>query len=177
MTHVVYYLAMTLDGYIATPDGNVDWLDHLPASEDGYGYGTLYASVDALVMGRGTYEFIQKTGSWPYPGKPTWVLSRRSLSPMSPDVTVTQETVHQVMAEMQRSGHQRVWLVGGGKLARSFLDAGLLSEFYLTITPDLLGAGIPFLSPGQAATQLELLSVREYDTGALQLRYAPKPLT
>lgn len=174
MSTVIYYAAMSLDGFIASADGNVDWLDRLPASEDGYGYPDFYASVDALVMGSGTYAFIQGTGSWPYDEKPAWVFSSRALRPMAPGVTNTSAPVDSVMTEIEQAGHRRIWLVGGGLLARSFLDAGLLSELYLTVTPDLLGAGIPFLAPGKTATSLELLEARPYESGVVQVRYAPK---
>ena len=170
---VIYYAAMSVDGFIATATGGVEWLETLPPVDDGYGYDSFYGGVDALVMGRATYEQIQDFGEWPYAGKPAWVLSRGLLPAMHPDVILSQASVQEVMAEIRARGLGVTWLVGGGQLARAFLDAGLVTELYVTITPHLLGAGIPLLAPGATqVTALRLLDSRVYDVGVVQLRYA-----
>ncbi len=174
MNNLIYYVAMSVDGYIATDTGGVEWLETLPPVEDGYGYPAFYETVDSLVMGRGTYDQILTFGEWPYAGKLTWVLTSQPLSPIHPDVIISHDSPQGVMRQIQAAGHRTTWLVGGGQLARSFLDAGLLNELYITVTPDLLGTGIPLLASGGSLTSLDLLDSRVYETGVIALRYRVK---
>ena len=87
--HIVFYVAMSLDGYIATPHGGIKWLAFFEKAGEDYGYATFYSSIDAVVLGSKTYERTLTFGGWPYPGKPCWVCSHRRLGATAPDVTVT----------------------------------------------------------------------------------------
>ena len=77
MVEIVYYAAASLDGFIATPDGGIDWLPPIALDGEDYGYRDFYASVDAILMGSGTYENILRHAAWPYEGKPCWVFTRQ----------------------------------------------------------------------------------------------------
>ena len=143
MPDLVYYVAMSLDGYIATSDGGVEWLTSSGAGEDDYGYSEFYATSDALLMGSRTYEQILTFGDWPYEGKPCWVFSHRPLDVPHCEVTLTHAEPDEVLAELSERDHHRVWLVGGAALAASFRSAGLITEYVVSVIPTILGDGIP----------------------------------
>ena len=128
---IIYYVAASLDGFIATPEGGIDWLKPYEGTGEDYGYGEFYASVEAVLLGRATYEQSLQFPEWPYAGKPYWVFSR-----------ATGNTPGSVIAEMQARGLRRAWLVGGGKLAAAFRAERLISEHIVSIVPVLLGRGI-----------------------------------
>ena len=90
MPEVIYYVASSLDGYVATADGGVDWLTGFHISGEDHGAGKLQASIDALLLGSHTYEFALKLGQWPSPDKPTWVFTKRDLRVLHPSITLPQ---------------------------------------------------------------------------------------
>ena len=97
MVEVIYYVATSLDGYIATSDGGVEWLGQFRASEDDDSAGEFYASVDALLLGSHTYEFALKLGRWPSPDKPSWVFTSRRLRLLDPSITLTSQSPGEVI--------------------------------------------------------------------------------
>jgi len=157
---IVYYVAASLDGFIATPDGGIDWLKPFEGGAEDYGYGEFYASVEAVLLGRKTYEQCLRFPEWPYPGKPYWVFSRASGN-----------TPAKVVAEMRERGLRRAWLVGGGKLAAAFLAEGLLTEYIVSVIPVLLGSGIRLFDGPGPKQDLRLAETKTYDSGIVQLRY------
>jgi dihydrofolate reductase len=168
---VIYYVAASLDARIATPDGGVDWLAPFESADEDYGYAEFYASIDAVLLGSRTYQQSLAFSEWPYPGRPSWVLSQRRLRPARRDVSVTARSPREVVAELQARGHRRAWLVGGGKLAASFRFEGLITEYVVSLVPVILGAGIPlFASPGPKEN-LTLVESKSYPNGLFQLRY------
>jgi dihydrofolate reductase len=175
MTEIVYYVAASLDGYIATPDGGVDWLSEFEDGGGGYGYADFYASVDAVLLGRRTYEQALTFGPWPYQGKPCWVFSHGALSPATPEIIVTAASPPEVAVEMAARGIRRAWLVGGAELAASFRAAALISEYYVAVIPIILGSGIPlFAAPGPRA-RLALVESTPYANGIVMLHYRNRP--
>jgi dihydrofolate reductase len=165
---VIYYVAMSLDGYIAAADGGVEWLE--PYTED-HGYQAFYDSIDALLMGSRTYEQVLTFGAWPYPGVPCWVFSQRPLSASRDDVFVTDKTPEDVLAELEAQDMRRVWLVGGAGLASSFRDAGLITEYVISVIPNILGDGIPLFSAAGPMETLRLVESVPFEDGIVQLRY------
>ena len=157
---IVYYVAASLDGFIATSDGGIDWLKRFEGTGEDYGYGDFYASVEAVLMGRKTYEQCLQFPEWPYAGKPYWVFSRSNGN-----------TPSGVVKEMQARGLRRAWLVGGGKLAAAFRAEGLITEHRVSIVPVLLGSGIALFDGPAPAGTLRLLGTKTYDSGIVQLRY------
>jgi dihydrofolate reductase len=171
VAQIVYYVASSLDGYIAPPDGSLDWLaSHEAASED-YGYAEFYASVDAVLVGRRTYEQCLTFPEWPYSGKPCWVFSRRSLKPASADVTVTAESPGHVASMLVEREVRRAWLVGGGQLAGSFRAAQLITEYVVTLLPVVLGGGTPLFAAPGPKEDLRLMETRKFSGGLVQMRY------
>ena len=157
---IIYYVAASLDGFIATPEGGIDWLKPFEGTGEDYGYGEFYATIEAVLLGRVTYEQCLEFPEWPYAGKPYWVFSRANGN-----------TPSSLIAEMQARGLRRAWLVGGGKLAAAFRAERLITEHIVSIVPVLLGAGIPLFDGRGPRDELRLLGSRSYASGIVQLRY------
>jgi dihydrofolate reductase len=173
MLDVVYYVASSLDGFIAASDGGLDWLAPFEASGQEYGYPAFYASIDAILAGSRTYEQSLTFGEWPYPGKPVWVFSNRHIPVSREDVTVTGLQPREVVDELTSRGVSRAWLVGGGALAGSFLAAGLITEFIVSIIPVILGSGVGLFGRSGSFARLHLVGTTSYPDGVLQVRYSP----
>jgi len=141
-----YYCAMSLDEFIATEDNDVSWLDDMEADESESSYDEFFASVDGLAMGRGTYDFIFNYGSWPYGSLPTWIFTSKSLKTLEGANLKLVKTVDDFIRETNTQKMKHIWLVGGGKLASSFLQRGVLTHLSITEAPIELNAGIPLFS-------------------------------
>ncbi len=168
------YIATSLDGYIADPNGGVDWLEPFetePTPQDPDGYEAFFETVDALVMGSTTYEQILSFGDWPYQEKPAYVLTRREL-PLEHEHIERVEGPVEHLAERLRHEHDHVWIVGGSKVARSFLKADELDEIRLTIAPVLLGNGIPLFEDTDTQRRLDLLEAKPFSNGLVELHYS-----
>lgn len=143
---ITYYCAMSSDEFIAREDGDVSWLDDLDMEESGAGYEAFFATVDGLVMGRATYDFIFDYGSWPYGDIPTWVVTSKELEALEGAQLSVVATVDDFLSDTEAKGMQHIWLVGGGKLASAFLARGLLTHLSITEKDIELSAGIPLFS-------------------------------
>lgn len=164
-----YYVAASLDRYIAGPKGELDWL---PMDVD-YGFHEFLATVDAVAMGARTYEMIRRLGKWPYGELGGWVFSHHPESTPFPEVEFVSGAVRPVLARMADAGVEHLWLVGGGQLARSFVYEDAVDEWRLFVVPVLLGEGIPLIA-GEATGQrmdLALRSTRSFENGVVELRY------
>ena len=172
MPEIIYYVASSLDGYIATTDGSVDWLSRFHTAGEDHGAGDLQSSVDALLLGSHTYEFALKLGQWPSPNTPSWVFTRRKLRVLHPSITLTAQSPREIIELLGSRGLHRAWLMGGGKLAASFHAEGLISTYIVSIFPILLCSGIPLFAPHSSATDvLGLVSAKPFKSGVVQLRY------
>lgn len=144
---ITYYAGMSLDGFIAKPNGDVSWLDELGIPMEETGYEEFFSTVDCLAMGRKTYEVIECFGSWPYGDKPTWVCSTRGVSPMVSANLQSAQAPEAAVAAAKSLGLQHMWLVGGGVLASAFLELSLLTRVIVVQMPVVLGDGIPLFGP------------------------------
>jgi dihydrofolate reductase len=172
MPEIVYSVATSVDGYIATADGSVDWLAPFQNTGDEHGTSGLESSVDALLLGSHTYEFALELGYWPSPDKPSWVFTRRDLRLLHPSITFTSQDPIELVEMLRARGVRRAWLMGGGKLATSFRRAGLISRLILSIFPVVLGSGVPLFAPTQSkADSLRLLESKPFASGMVQLTY------
>jgi dihydrofolate reductase len=187
MARTQYYCAASLDGYIAEADDTLGWLLGYEGSFEGEGavstdgppYESFYEGVGALVSGSVTYEFILahmgEGGEWPYKGKPYWMLSSRDLpvpDGEGVDVRIVNGAVADLHNEMIASAGERdLWVVGGGNVASQFADEGLLDEVLVTIVPVVLGAGKPLFDRRLPGGPMQLMGVRPFNTGMVELRY------
>ena len=170
---ITYYVAASLDGFIARANGSVDWLEQINQSGDDYGYADYYNSVDALVMGRVTYEQVLGSGDWPYPDKPTFILTSHSLATDHNDVKLV-ATINQLIDKLNQSEYNHIWLVGGGKTASTFLQAGILDELIVSYIPIALGSGIPLFSAPAVEAEIEIIGSDDHPGGVVQITYRIK---
>lgn len=169
---VTLFIATSLDGYIAGPDDDLSWL----FTDTDYGFSAFYAESDTLIMGRGTYDVTKSFGEWPYKGKRNIVVSRSGgIEVTTPDTQIASGDLAELLQKLSDEGAEKVWLVGGGELVRSFLDKGLLDRITVSMHPVLLGKGIPLFPGGFPRTLLQLDNVTPYDTGLVQLDYIVMP--
>jgi dihydrofolate reductase len=184
MSRVAYYAAMSLDGYIAEADDTIDWLTGFEAVPPADGvetvegsYNDFYEEVGALVSGSVTYEWIlghmSRGGSWPYTGKPCWILSSRELpQPEGGEVTIVDAAVTDVFDEMvAAAGERKLWVVGGGNVASQFADAGLLDDVWVTVVPVVLGTGKPLFDRRLPGRPMRLTAALPRPSGMIELRY------
>ncbi len=175
MTRVVYYVAASLDGFIAGPRGELDWLHAFEQAGNDYGYGDFFTSVDGLAMGRTTWEVTRSFGDWPYGDRPAWLLTRRPVNAadLAPSLHVASGTPQALHAQWQALGLRRVWLVGGGDLAGQFLAAGLVHELMLATMPVTLGAGIGLFGQrsGSALSRWTTVASQSHANGVLTRHY------
>lgn len=177
-TRLSVYIASSLDGYIATRDGTLDWLDAAARSDEDYGYDDFMAGVDALAMGRGTYDFIASIDPLPFGGRPVFVFTHRP-PPARDGVTFWELSPRAAAERWSQLGLQRVY-VDGGRLISDFLAEGLIDDLVLTRVPLLLGDGLPLFHAGLPRTDLELVDVRSWPSGFVNLTYrrpVPGPAT
>ena len=174
---VSVYIATSLDGFIARKDGGMDWLDEanatVPKGED-LGFQAFIDSVDALVMGRKTYEMVLSFGLWPYGERPVIVLSHSPFSfpPGVPgSVSHSSGPLPDLLARLSADGAKHVY-VDGGTTIQGFLAEGLVDEITITVIPVILGSGIPLF--GSLERDIHLTHVRTiaYDFGMVQSTYA-----
>lgn len=143
---ITYYVATSLDGFIAREDGDVSWLDDLNIDMSETGYEDFFASIDGLIMGRNTYDFVFNYGSWPYGEKPTWVCTNRDLETLEGASLEIASTADDVIKQAKSRKLKHLWLVGGGKLASSFLEKGWLTHLIISEMPIILKSGIPLFA-------------------------------
>lgn len=167
------FIATSLDGYIARPDGGIDWLTGRAEQAGETGYDAFIAGIDGLVMGRGTYEKALTFDSWPYEGRRVVVLSTRLQPGADPRVHVVRD-VPAAVAALVAAGSRRVY-VDGGRVIQSFLEAGLMAELTLTTAPVLLGGGLPLFGSLDRDVSLEHRSTTVLGGGFVQSVYAVLP--
>jgi dihydrofolate reductase len=170
------FIATSLDGFISRADGSIDWLEQanrrVPKGED-CGYEQFISTVDALVMGRHTFEQARSFSDWPYGQTPVIVLSSRlrALPGGLPDtVRLYDDAPGAVVARLSAEGMRHLYIDGGLTIQR-FLSAALIDEVTITTIPVLLGRGRPLFGPLPADVRLEHMSTRAFDFGFVQSRY------
>ena len=174
MSEIIFYIAMSLDSYIAIPDGNIYWLSKINLEGEDYGSQKFFDSIDAVLMGSKTYEQILGFGEWSYKSKRTWVFSQRQLELVEPSITITSKSPREVVSELELQQLNRAWLVGGAAIAASFREQGLIDKYIISIIPVILGAGIPLFASPSSTESLHLVNSTSYASGLVQLTYVPQ---
>ena len=164
------FIATSLDGFIARANGGLDWLPAGGGEE--HGYDEFMATVDALVIGRKTYETVLGFDAWAYGEKPVFVLSTRDLAPAPAGAVVERMSgdPHDIVTRLAARGIEHIYVDGGITIQR-FLQAGLVQRLIITRIPVLLGDGIPLFGPLQSDIRLKPLWTRQYATGLVQSEY------
>ncbi|MGB7093205.1 MAG: dihydrofolate reductase family protein [Anaerolineales bacterium] len=168
------YIATSVDGFIAREDGSVDWLSSGEDAGSGdYGYQDFMNSVDALVMGRNTYELVLSFGSWPYGDKPVIVLSSQQLQipeSISNTVSVMSGSPGELVHRLAERGHEHLY-IDGGKTIQGFISEGLIQKIIITKVPILIGSGIPLFGALPHDIRLHHLETLIFDNGFVQSKY------
>lgn len=164
------FIGSSLDGFIARPDGGLDWLP--PGGGEEHGYEAFMASVDALVIGRKTFETVLAFDAWPYGEKPVFVLSTRPLAPAPSGATVERlaGAPADVVAQLSARGVRHAY-VDGGITIQGFLRAGLIQRLIITRVPILIGEGIPLFGITGRDIPLRHVETRTYASGLVQSEY------
>ena len=164
------FIGTSLDGFIARANGDLDWLP--PGGGEEHGYDAFMATVDALVIGRKTYETVLTFDTWPYGEKPVYVLSTRALAPALPGAVVERLSgaPAEIVAQLAARGVGHVY-VDGGITIQGFLQAGLIQRLIITRIPVLLGAGIPLFGALHQDIHLTHVGTRQYASGLVQSEY------
>ena len=164
------FIATSLDGFIARLDGTLDFLSIVERPNEDYGFADFFATVDALVIGRNTYETALGLPDWPYAGKRCFVLTHRETPSVHGEQFFTGEPAA-LLEQLALSGAQRLY-VDGGTVIRQFLAENLIDDLTLSVVPLLLGQGVPLFGPQVPEQRLTLETSETYESGLVQLRYA-----
>jgi len=161
---LVYSVAMSLDGFIAGPDGSFDWI---PADDD-IDFAAVFDRFDTLVMGRGTWEVAQAAGQDPMPGMAKVVVSRTLAAERAAGARVFRDPVEAIEAVRAEPGRD-LWLFGGGVLCGALLEAGLVDEIQVAVVPVILGTGLPLVADFTGRARLRLTDHRVYPASGITM--------
>jgi dihydrofolate reductase len=171
MRKVVLFIASSLDGYIATTSGDVDWL----FTDQDYGYTDFFALIDTVLIGRRTYEQILSFGEYPYKGTLGFVFSRTHSGERDDNVTFVSNDIKSFVESLKGGTGKDIWLVGGASIIQSCLQHDLIDEFVISTHPIILGDGIPLFRTPLPMRKLSFQRCETFDTGLLQLTYVRRP--
>ncbi|MFJ8268736.1 dihydrofolate reductase family protein [Peribacillus asahii] len=160
---LVLFIAASLDGYIAAKDESLDWLYKVEGEGDN-GYSEFYETIDTVLMGRRTYDWILKnvTGDFPYKDKECYVFSR-SVTEDHVEVKFVKDNIVGFTNKLKQQQGKNLWIVGGEELLRSFLKEKLIDELILTVAPTLIGTGISLFKEGNFHLELSLKGIKRFN--------------
>ncbi|HEX2339948.1 MAG TPA: dihydrofolate reductase family protein [Vicinamibacterales bacterium] len=169
---IIVNIATSADGYVARPDGDLDWLTERPAPKGFYGLPEFERSVDAKILGRKTFDWSVQMGARFGAGAAHYVFSRRPPPASVPaGVHFVAESISAFAERLRTQTGKNIWMMGGGDIIGSFLDADAIDEFIITVVPTFIGEGIPLLAPRHREVGLRLLGVRQFPDDVVQLHY------
>jgi dihydrofolate reductase len=163
------YIATSLDGFIATTDGSVAWLE--PFQGDDFGYNAFFAEIGTVVLGRTTYEQVRGFDEWPYTGKRGIVLSTQALDTLPDGVEQWRSPVDDLVSDLKTRRLGDVWIVGGAKTIGAFFDLEAVDTIELFVMPVLLGSGMPLFKRAHSTMPLRLKETKSYPSGVVKLVY------
>jgi dihydrofolate reductase len=169
---IIVNIATSLDGYVARPDGNLDWLTERPAPKGFYGLPEFERSIDAKILGRKTFDRSLQMGARFSGDAVHYVFSRRPAPASVPaGVIFVTESIRVFSKRLRGQPGKNVWLMGGGEIIGAFLDEDAIDEFIITVVPIFIGEGIPLVAPMHRDMGLRLVGVQQYPDGVVQLHY------
>ena len=170
---IIVSIATSADGFIARSDGGIDWLDR-PRTAGDYGMSDFFKSIDTILWGRKTYDMAQgmKGGGGFSKKIKNFVFTHNPPAKSKSNIEFVNEPVEQFASRLRATPGKDIWMMGGGGVIASFLDAGALDEFIIHVIPTFIGEGIPLIAPKKRTIELELLSTHSYKDGVIRLHYA-----
>ena len=173
---IIVYISTSADGYIARPNGSVEWLERRRPKAN-YGMDVFYRSIDTILWGRKTYDLAieyAKTGFQSFPPELKHYAFSRGLpgTPPPRGVQFVQEPIKDFATRLRAKKGKNIWMMGGGGIIASFLDAGAIDEFIIHVVPIFIGEGIPLIAPQHRNISLKLIAAKPFSDGVVRLHYA-----
>jgi dihydrofolate reductase len=173
---VILYIAMSLDGYIATPDDDLSFLSIVEQEGQDYGYSKFIETVDAVIVGRKTYDKVLSMGyDFPHSDKDAYIVTRTE-RPSIGTVKFYTGSLPDLVSNLKNAVGKNIFVDGGAETVHELLKDELIDEFYISIIPIMLGDGIPLFRKGRPELELNLLNVTSFEKGLAQLHYVRKSL-
>src|SRR5215472_17018221 len=173
--NIIVHIATSADGYIARPDGDLEWLTSRPAPKGFYGMNDFVRSIDTKLLGRKTYELSLRMGAKFDSKSPTIVFSRHTPPADVPSgVEFVNGPIGPFVSRLREHPGKDIWLMGGGEIIASFLDENAIDEFIISVAPVFIGDGIPLIARRHRDVPLELYSLERFEDGVVQLHYRVK---
>lgn len=171
--NVKVYIAVSLDGYIAHSDGNIDWLDSVARPDEDYGYAAFIETIDTVIMGRKTYEKVLSFGGdFPHADRDCYVLTRTERAPEGP-VRFYSGSAEELLDLIRNRPGKDIFIDGGAEAIDLFREKGLIDSYTVSIIPILLGEGIPLFKENKQELPLKLVAATTFESGLVQLTYKP----
>jgi dihydrofolate reductase len=169
---IIVHIATSADGYIARPDGNLDWLTSRPAPKGFYGMPQFIRTVDTKIIGRKTFDRSLELGAHFSTDDKHYVFSRQPPPTSLPAaVEFVSQSIGAFAKGLRDQAGKNIWLMGGGEIIASFLDEDLIDEFIITVVPIFIGEGIPLIAPRHLNVPLKLRSAKPFPDGVVQVHY------
>jgi len=169
---IIVEAATSADGYIARPDGDIEWLTSHPNPKGMYGMDAFMRTIDTILYGRKTYDFGVQMGVTFDRKIRHYVFSRQSTPPSAPaGVEFVSEPVREFVRRLRTAKGKNIWMMGGADIIAAFLDEEAIDEFIITMIPVLIGDGIPLVAPRHRYVPLRLKAVRSFPDGVVQVHY------
>jgi dihydrofolate reductase len=169
---IIVHIAASADGYIARPDGDLDWLTSRPAPKGFYGLPEFERSIDARILGRKTFDASVALGARFGAGDVHYVFSRQPPPASAPaGVHFVTEPIREFAGSLRKQAGKNIWMMGGGEIIGSFLDSDAIDEFIISVVPTFIRDGVPLLSRKHRDVPLRLRSARPFPDGVVQLHY------
>ncbi|MDM5232807.1 dihydrofolate reductase family protein [Lysinibacillus pakistanensis] len=169
---IVLYIATSLDGFIAKEDNDLQWLIETEGEGDA-GYEDMYQSIDTTIMGKKTYDYVMKNSeSFPYPEKKCYVFSN-SEKGSNEYVEFVNENVIEFTRKLKKQQGSKIWMIGGAGILDAFIKENLIDEYIITVTPHILGSGIPLFKVKNPQIDLILIDTKRYGQ-FVQMHYKVK---
>lgn len=167
MRDLVLHIATSIDGYIAGPNDEIDWL----MGEGDYGMSDFFKSVDTILWGARTYRIGVQLGFEPFEGLKHYVFSRTMTEVSTANTHIVSSDIAEFTKKLKAENGKNIWLMGGAQVANELLQAGLVDGIVLSIHPIVLGSGIPLFANGGRRVDYRLVGSKSYDDGLLQIEY------
>jgi dihydrofolate reductase len=168
---IIVHIATSADGYIARPDGDIEWLTRRPPPKGFYGLGKFAQSIDTKLLGRKTYDISLEMGATFDSKTRTYVFSRTPPASVPPGVEFISGGIGTFARRLREQKGKNIWMMGGGEIIASFLDEGAIDEFVISVVPVFIGDGIPLIARRHRDVPLTLRSVQRFPDGVVQLHY------
>lgn len=171
---LILYIAISLDGYIAKTDDDLTWLDKVAAEGEDYGYGEFIKTVDAAIVGRKTYDKVLSMGvDFPHGDKDCYIITRTP-RPAIGNIKFYSGDLVQLVADLKSRPGKNIFCDGGAEVVTLLMNEQLIDEFIISIIPVFLGDGVRLFKDGRPESDIQLLSIKSFSSGLVQLHYQKK---